>query len=420
MHSFHQQLRPACLQDFIGNTSVFGPTGQLVHLFKNTAQKNQILKSIIISGPSGSGKSSLAQIYVQLFESYLEQNNLQRSHSYILKQFDASNFSKQDLLAFIENNTKQNALTTPRIPVVFIDDIQSLNKTQQAPLLSLIENEKCVLIGTLNESVFREITEGIRSRTLNIVLKPLNPRETLKLLISALNKLTPLNRDLKSEEQIEPMALALIAVNAQGDARKALQLLEMSIIDGRITEQSVHTAEKMIFKAYNQTNVFYECLSALQKSIRASDPQGAIFYLAALIEAECDPLDICRRLIVIAAEDIGLGNIQALPIATACYDGVKQIGMPEGRILMAETAVFLAQQPKNNSTYAALDKALEFVRDKKNQWEQMRPREDYRNASAGNTYIYPHEFGGYVLDSALQKELQKEVFWVDQSARRPE
>ncbi|CAL6065508.1 Recombination_factor protein RarA [Hexamita inflata] len=354
MSSLHNRLRPIYISDFSGNPQIFGSKGVLTRLFQRAANSKSILQSIIITGQSGTGKTALSRVYVQLFQQFLVQNNIQHQYSYDVKVIESYEYSKAQL------NYLHNYTTINVIPVVCIEDFQVLNKLQQIYLIQLMKSQKMVLIATINESVYRETVEELRKHIQIIELNCLTHKDIMNVLLNAISK----EYNTLAEESIDIQVLCQIALHAQGDARKALSLLELSIVDNALTPESALTAIQLTGQSLNHFDILFECESAIQKSINASDPQGSIFYVSLALQLGCDPLSVARRILVTSSEDIGLANPLALDIANSCYKSVHHLkSSKQSWSVLAETAIYLSTQPKNNSTYEAINKGIAFCKE---------------------------------------------------------
>lgn len=344
-----ERLRPKMLEDYVGQEHLVG---------KNSILRTMIdtgnISSFILWGPPGVGKTTLAKIIA---------NKTDRPF-YTLSAISSG---VKDIREIIEKS-KGQGLFVPKKPILFIDEIHRFNKAQQDALLGAVEDGTFVLIGATTENPSFEVISPLLSRCQVFVLK--------ELTVKHLNIL--LDRALKQDEYLKTLDIKVEEKEALfgysgGDARKLLNILD--IVTSSPSEHKPIIITNELVKSKLQENIaiydkngeqHYDIISAFIKSLRGSDPNGAVYWLARMIKGGEDPLFIARRMIILAAEDIGLANPNALLIAQSCFDAVHQIGMPEGRIPLSETAIYLATSPKSNSSYIAIDTALAMVEETKN------------------------------------------------------
>lgn len=357
------------------------------------------LHSMILYGPPGCGKTTLARILAR--ESKLEADFL-----------SAISCSVKDVRSVIE----KVAVSGRRI--LFLDEIHRFNKAQQDALLDAVETGKVILIGATTENPSFAIIPPLLSRTQVYRLASLDSESLGQILERALNF-------VEEEILIAEESKQLITDAAGGDARKLLQLLEICIqnvkpekVTGPIQiendlVQSVLAGKVRMYDRQGQNH--YDFISAFIKSMRGSDPDATLVYLACMIEAGEDPLFIARRMIIFASEDIGNASVQALNTAVSCYQAVERIGMPEGRIVLAQTAIFLACSPKSNASYLAIDNAMNAVRQKTITIpDHLRnaPTQTHRNEGAKRGYKYPHDYDGhFVAENYHPKEIGNRQFY---------
>jgi putative ATPase len=340
-----ERLRPVSLDEFIGQKHL---------LDKNGVLRRQIetgrLASIILWGPPGIGKTTLAQII----------GKETRRPLYKLSAINSGVKEIRNILDKVKNNTGFFSQTTP---LLFIDEIHRFNKSQQDSLLEAVEKGWIILIGATTENPSFEVNNALLSRCQVYTLKPLTENELLEILERALERdevLKNMNIELKEWQ-------ALIHFS-DGDARKLLNILEQTVLQNEsskiiITDKMVEESVKNIAFLYDKKGeMHYDVISAFIKSIRGSDPNAAIYWLARMIEGGEDPVFIARRLIISASEDIGLANPNALLIANAAFDAVNKIGWPEARITLAQATIYLATSPKSNSAYQAINRAQQLVK----------------------------------------------------------
>jgi putative ATPase len=336
-----EQLRPRTLDDFLGQEHLVGPNAILRKMIDAGN-----LPSMIFWGPPGVGKTTLAFIIAK---------QLNRPF-YILS---AINSGVKDVRNVIEQATESGSGA-----ILFIDEIHRFSKSQQDSLLGAVEKGTITLIGATTENPSFEVISPLLSRCQVYILKSLGKKELVTLLNSAVKFLeSQINKEIKIEEDE-----ALLRISG-GDARKLLNAIELIVATEGKSEKISITNDKAIgiiqekLAIYDKSGeMHYDVISAFIKSLRGSDPNGAVYWLARMIEGGEDPLFIARRMVILASEDVGLANPNALLLANACFDAVHKIGWPEGRIILSECAVYLATSPKSNASYMAIEEALEEVR----------------------------------------------------------
>lgn len=371
MSNLALKFRPKTLKEILGQK-------ELTKLFESFVAKNKLPHSIFF-GPAGCGKTSFARAVANDF-------------GLDFYEFDGANFKLEDLRKIIFKY--EESLYKP---LIFIDEIHRLSKTQQEMLLLPLENFKCILIGASTENPFFVLSSGIRSRSMLFEFKALN-EEDLKMLIQR----------VKDELNIicDEDCIAYILKMCAGDARAVLNLMEFALIANE-KEISLHILKTLKANALNDgvssKDTHYRLASSLIKSLRGSDVDAALYYLARLIEGGESADFIARRLVIFASEDIGNADTNALNLATNTLIIVKNIGYPEARIPLAQCVVYLASAVKSNSSYKAINKALDFVRN--NPPLPLLPHLDNNNPAIKN-YLYPHDFGGFVKQQYLAKPLK--------------
>ncbi len=393
-----ERMRPATLDQYIGQTHLVGPDGVLR---KFVASRN--LSSFILWGPPGVGKTTLARIMARSLD----------------RQFftlSAINAGVKEVREVLEK-AKSSRFFDSAPPVLFIDEIHRFNKAQQDSLLGAVEQGAVTLIGATTENPSFEVIRPLLSRCQVYILQPLGEEDLLKLLDRAVSEDTQLKQmDIRIEE-----TGALLGFSG-GDARKLLNIVEMicGTAGGEtvvIDDATVRAALQQNVARYDKNGEeHYDVISAFIKSVRGSDPNAAIYYLARMLAGGEEPRFIARRLCILASEDIGLANPNALLLADACFHTVHNIGMPEARITLAQTTIYLATSPKSNSAYAAINKALAQV-----EKEGYRPVPLHlRNAPTplmeqagyGTGYKYAHDFPGHFADLEFMPEgLSGKRFW---------
>ncbi|HJE88676.1 replication-associated recombination protein A [Rikenella microfusus] len=393
-----ERMRPATLDQYIGQTHLVGPDGVLR---KFVASRN--LSSFILWGPPGVGKTTLARIMARSLD----------------RQFftlSAINAGVKEVREVLEK-AKSSRFFDSAPPVLFIDEIHRFNKAQQDSLLGAVEQGAVTLIGATTENPSFEVIRPLLSRCQVYILQPLGEEDLLKLLDRAVSEDTQLKQmDIRIEE-----TGALLGFSG-GDARKLLNIVEMicGTAGGEtvvIDDATVRAALQQNVARYDKNGEeHYDVISAFIKSVRGSDPNAAIYYLARMLAGGEEPRFIARRLCILASEDIGLANPNALLLADACFHTVHNIGMPEARITLAQTTIYLATSPKSNSAYAAINKALAQV-----EKEGYRPVPLHlRNAPTplmeqagyGTGYKYAHDFPGHFAELEFMPEgLSGKRFW---------
>ena len=396
-----ERIRPLNLNDFIGQEHLVGENGPI-----RKALKNNHIPSMIFWGPPGVGKTTLAEIIT---------NELERTFFTL----SAINSGVKELRSIIDQIKKQG-LFGQRNAIVFIDEIHRFSKTQQDALLAAVEKGLITLIGATTENPSFEVISALRSRCQIFILKNHDKIELLKFIDRALEDETikSINPTIKETD-------ALLRISG-GDARKLLNALELvvqqldeknKIIDNEFVQ---HIVQQNLANYDKNGEMHYDIISAFIKSIRGSDPNGAIYWLARMVEGNEDPKFIARRLIISAAEDIGLANPTALVMANSCFDSIQKIGWPEGRIILAQCTIYLALSPKSNSAYQAINKAQEKV----NEFGDLSVPLHLRNAPTklmkdigyGKNYMYSHDHKENLhLQEFLPEELTGEKFYMPQS-----
>ena len=402
-----ERLRPQSLEDYIGQQHLVGEGG----VFRRFIEAGNV-PSFILWGPPGVGKTTLARIVA---------NALERPF-YTLS---AVTSGVKEVREVIES-AKSQKFFSAKTPLLFIDEIHRFNKSQQDSLLGAVEQGIITLIGATTENPSFEVITPLLSRCQVYTLKPMQDADLQHLLDRALASDEEVKARIK--EVAEREALFRFA---GGDARKLLNILDiiLSSTEGEIiiTDDLVTSALQQNIALYDKNGEqHYDVISAFIKSVRGSDPNAAIYYLARMLAGGEEPRFIARRLVILASEDIGLANPNALLLANACFDTVHKIGMPEARITLAETTIYLATSPKSNSAYAAINEALAFV----NKDTTLRPVPLHlRNAVTdlmseegyGKDYKYAHDFAGnFVEQEFLPDSLRGKQFYHPNSGNATE
>ena len=393
-----ERLRPQSIDEYIGQSHLVGPNG----VFRKFLETGN-LPSFILWGPPGVGKTTLAKLVA---------NHLKRP----LYTLSAVTSGVKEVREVIESAKKQS-LFTPTTSLLFIDEIHRFNKSQQDSLLGAVEQGIVTLIGATTENPSFEVISPLLSRCQVYILKSMNDEELNTLLQRAINA----EEGLKSREVEVKQTEALFKFSG-GDARKLLNILDIiaGATDGKIeiTDEYVTDCLQQNIALYDKNGEqHYDVISAFIKSVRGSDPNAAIYYLARMLAGGEEPRFIARRLVILASEDIGLTNPNALLLANACFDTVHKIGMPEARITLAETTIYLATSPKSNSAYMAINKALAFVsKDTTNRPVPLHlrnaPTKLMSEAGYGKDYKYAHDYeGGFVRQEFMPESLSGTRFY---------
>lgn len=399
-----ERMRPTCLDDYLGQEHLVGQGG----IIRNMIESGR-LSSFILWGPPGVGKTTLAQII---------------AHSLDLPFYTLSAVSSgvKDVREIIDKCRKSNLFNTNKA-VLFIDEIHRFSKSQQDALLGAVEDGTFTLIGATTENPSFEVITPLLSRAQVYVLKELSAENLKSLAVNALTKdeyLKQFNIVIKDYE--------LLLRFSGGDARKLLNIIDLIVAstpsnklplktdtEGTALEITNTLVESILQKniaTYDKNGEqHYDIISAFIKSMRGSDPNGAVYWLARMIEGGEDPLFIARRMVILASEDIGLANPNALLLANACFQTVQNIGMPEGRIPLSETAIYLATSPKSNSAYMAIDTALSAVRKQGAQPVPLHlrnaPTKLMEELGYAKDYKYAHAFEGNFVDQEFLPEKLK-------------
>lgn len=396
-------MRPKTLDEYIGQKHLVGEGAILRQMIESGN-----LASFILWGPPGVGKTTLARIIA---------HQLQRPF-YTLSAVTSGVKDVRDVIDKAKRTASiNNGLFAPadnRCPILFIDEIHRFSKSQQDSLLGAVEEGTITLVGATTENPSFEVITPLLSRCQVYVLKSLDKEDLLELL----------NRTLTKDEYIRSLGLVVKDTEALlrysgGDARKLLNIIELVSNSGAkvIDNETVTKQLQQNPVAYDKDGeMHYDIISAFIKSVRGSDPQAAIYWLARMIEGGEDPKFIARRLVILASEDIGLANPNAMLLANTCFDVVNKIGWPEGRIPLAETTIYLATSKKDNSAYLAIDSALAKVRETGNLPVPLHlrnaPTSLMKELGYSDGYLYPHDFPGHwVQQEYLPEELKSTVFW---------
>ncbi len=383
------RIRPRTLDEYVGQEHVLGKDKILYRTIKADR-----LSSIILFGPPGCGKTSLARV-------------ISETTKYKFYKINAVTSGVADIKRVIEE-TKNFMLNPTGKSILFIDEIHRFNKLQQDALLPYVENGTIILIGATTENPYFEVNKALISRSMVIKLNPLTEENIFQILKNAIERKDGLgDYNIKIEDE----TLKKLAIISGGDVRTALNGLEVAVLttnmdsDGyiHITDEVIKNSvqsKKAIFDKNGEEH--YDNISAFIKSMRGSDPDAAIFYLARAINGGEDPMFLARRIVICASEDVGMANPNALVVANAAMQAVHMIGMPEARILLAEAAVYVATSKKSNASYMAINKALEDVQTKDTGEVPMHirnaPIEKMKELGYHEGYLYPHNFPGHYVE----------------------
>ena len=399
------RMSPKTLDEYVGQEHILGKDKILYRTIKADR-----LSSIILWGPPGCGKTSLARV-------------ISNTTKYKFVKLNAVTAGVGDIKAVIEE-AKNSLLNPSGRCILFIDEIHRFNKLQQDALLPFVENGTVILIGATTENPYFEVNKALISRSMVFRLQPLTEENIYDILKNALEKKEGLG---EYKIRISDDTLHKIAETANGDVRTALNGLEVAVLttnmdaDGYITitdkiaKESVQN-RKAIFDKNGDSH--YDNISAFIKSMRGSDPDAAVFYLARALNGGEDPMFLARRIVICSSEDVGMANPNALVVATSAMQAVHMVGMPEARIILSEAAIYVATSKKSNSAYMAINKALEDVSSKDTGEIPMHirnaPVEDMKKEGYHVGYKYPHDYpGNYVEQQYLPDEMLGTKYYIE-------
>ena len=383
------RMRPRNLDEYVGQEHILGKDKILYRTIKADR-----LSSIILFGPPGCGKTSLARV-------------ISETTKYKFTKLNAVTSGVADIKKVIEE-AKNPFLNPTGKCILFIDEIHRFNKLQQDALLPFVENGTVILIGATTENPYFEVNKALISRSMVFKLEPLKKEDILKVLKMSLER-----KDGLGEYNIEisEETLSKIAEISAGDVRTALNGLEIAVLtteidrNGKIKITNEIAAESMqrkkaIFDKDGESH--YDNISAFIKSMRGSDPDATVFYLARALDAGEDPMFLARRIVIAASEDVGMANPNALIVANSAMQAVHLVGMPEARIILSEAAIYVATSKKSNASYLAINKALEDVKTKDTGEVPMHirnaPIEGMETLGYHEGYKYPHDYPGHVVE----------------------
>lgn len=398
------RLRPVKLDEIVGQQHIIGRDKLLYRAIK--ADK---LSSIILYGPPGTGKTTIAKVIANTTQAEFTQIN-------------ATCAGKKDMEQVVEA-AKQNLGMYGRKTILFIDEIHRFNKSQQDYLLPFVEDGTVILIGATTENPYFEVNSALISRSIVFQLKPLSPDDIKTLLKKAVYDNERGMGAYKAD--IDEEALDFLADICNGDARQAINAVEIAVLTTeRSKDGMIHITlpvaseciQKRVIKYDKDGDNHYDTISAFIKSMRGSDPDAALYYLARMLYAGEDVAFIARRVMICASEDVGNADPQALCVAVAASQAVERLGMPEARIVLAQAVTYVACAPKSNAAYLGIDKALETVRTMKTASIPPYLQDSHYKGAAklghGIGYKYAHEYKNhYVNQQYLPDELKDEVFY---------
>ncbi len=399
MQPLAERMRPRTLDEYIGQKHLVGENA----ILRRTVETGRI-PSMILWGPPGVGKTTLANIIA---------NQLQRPFF----SLSAINSGVKDIRETIEEARRKQFFNTPN-PVLFIDEIHRFSKSQQDSLLGAVEKGIVTLIGATTENPSFEVIPALLSRCQVYVLKELEKEDLILLIKNALGK-----DEFLKDKKIDILEYDAMLQLSGGDARKMLNILELvaeytSSTEGVAIDNDLVTqiVQQNIVRYDKTGEQHYDIISAFIKSIRGSDPNAAVYYLARMLEGGEDILFIARRMVILASEDIGLANPNALLMATTTFQAVHQVGMPESRIILSQCAVYLATSAKSNSTYVAIEKALAKVKETGNLSIPLpirnAPTKLMKDLNYGKGYQYAHDFeNNFAFQEFLPKEIEGTAFY---------
>ncbi len=394
-----ERLRPKSLDEYIGQQHLVGKDATLRRMIDAGR-----VPSFILWGPPGVGKTTLAQIISKTLDTPF----------FTLSAINAGVKEVREVI----DSARKGQFFNSNIPILFIDEIHRFSKSQQDSLLSAVETGVVTLIGATTENPSFEIIRPLLSRCQVYTLKSLNKSDLEQLL----------HRALTTDDHLKTLNIKVEQTDALfrysgGDARKLLNILDL-VVSAHSESKELIISDKVVTarlqenpSAYDKGGeMHYDIISAFIKSVRGSDPDAAIYWLARMVEGGEDPAFIARRLVILAAEDIGLANPNALLLANACFDSLQKIGWPEGRIVLAETTIYLATSPKSNSAYLSIDEAIALARETGDLPVPLHlrnaPTSLMKELGYGTDYKYAHDYPNhYIKQQYMPNGLENRVLW---------
>lgn len=383
------RMRPKTLEEYVGQEHILGK-GKILY----RTIKADRLSSIILFGPPGCGKTSLARV-------------ISETTKYKFYKINAVTAGVADIKRVIEE-TKNFMLNPTGKSILFIDEIHRFNKLQQDALLPFVENGTIILIGATTENPYFEVNKALISRSMVIKLEPLTKENIYTILKNTLEKKEGLG---EYNIKIKDETLKKLAIISNGDVRTALNGLEIAVLTTSMdTDGYIHITDEIIKNSVQDRKAIfdkngeahYDNISAFIKSMRGSDPDAVVFYLARALNGGEDPMFLARRIVICASEDVGMANPNALVVANAAMQAVHMVGMPEARILLSEAAIYVATSKKSNASYMAINMALEDVKNKDTGEIPMHirnaPIEKMKELGYSEGYLYPHDFPGHYVE----------------------
>ena len=394
-----ERMRPKRLADYFGQKHLLGPKGSLTQMIKNG-----VFPSMIFWGPPGTGKTTLAQLLA-----------IEKERNFY--NLSAINAGVKEIRDIIQKAEQTGGLFKNKNPILFIDEIHRFSKSQQDSLLNAVEKGTLTLIGATTENPSFEVINALLSRCQVYILNPLKREDLNKILSQALREDSALKKLHIKVKETE----ALIEL-AGGDARKLLSLLELVVQSQK--EDTFELTNALVYETMQNTTIYfdkkgefhYDIVSAFIKSIRGSDPNAAVYWLARMIEAGEDIKFIARRLLILAAEDIGIANPTALVLANSTFQAVATVGYPEGRIILSECVLYLATSPKSNSAYTAINLAQEKVKNTGNLPVPLplrnAPTKLMKELGYGKGYQYAHDYeNNFANQEFLPDDIKEFTFY---------
>ena len=383
------RIRPKTLEEYVGQEHVLGKDKILYRTIKADR-----LSSLILFGPPGCGKTSLAKV-------------ISEATSYRFYKINAVTAGVADIKKVVEE-ARNYMLNPAGKAILFIDEIHRFNKLQQDALLPYVENGTIILIGATTENPYFEVNKALISRSMVVKLNPLSENDIFKVLKRAVVQKEGLG---EYNVKIEDKTLKKLSSIVNGDVRTALNALEIAVLTTNMDENGVINIDDETIKncVQNRKAVFdkngdshYDNISAFIKSMRGSDPDATLLYLARALKGGEDPVFLARRIVIAASEDVGMANPNALVVATSCMQAVNMVGMPEARIILSQAAVYVATSKKSNATYLGINKALQDVETKDTGEIPMHirnaPAEGMSEFGYGEGYKYPHDYPGHYVE----------------------